>query len=107
MVLPESPRWLIAHGYDHEGLRVIAALDSKAEDDPVAIADRNKGKHNVVGRYVDQDWYFLVSDAIAAQQNVKSNRRRDILKGGKNQHFRRAMVGASTQLFQQIGGCNA
>ncbi|AFR97888.2 monosaccharide transporter [Cryptococcus neoformans C23] len=90
MVLPESPRWLIAHGYDHEGLRVIAALDSKAEDDPVAIADRNK-----------------VSDAIAAQQNVKSNRRRDILKGGKNQHFRRAMVGASTQLFQQIGGCNA
>lgn len=55
MVLPESPRWLIAHGYDHEGLRVIAALDSKAEDDPVAIADKNKGKHNVMGRYVDQD----------------------------------------------------
>lgn len=54
MVLPESPRWLIAHGYDHEGLRVIAALDSKAEDDPVAIADKNKGKHNAVGRYVDQ-----------------------------------------------------
>ena len=29
------------------------------------------------------------------------------MKGGKQQHFRRAIVGASTQLFQQIGGCNA
>lgn len=54
MVLPESPRWLLSHGYDHEGLRVIAALDSKAEDDPVAIADKNKGKHNVVGCNVNQ-----------------------------------------------------
>ncbi|WVQ70810.1 hypothetical protein IAR50_000332 [Cryptococcus sp. DSM 104548] len=89
-VLPESPRWLLAHGQDHECLRVMAALDSKAEDDPVAIADKNK-----------------VSDALAAQIAAKATSSKDILKGGKNQHFRRAMVGASTQLFQQIGGCNA
>nr|ODN82374.1 monosaccharide transporter [Cryptococcus depauperatus CBS 7841]ODN96004.1 monosaccharide transporter [Cryptococcus depauperatus CBS 7855] len=89
-VLPESPRWLISHGHDHEGLRVIAALDSKSEDDPIAIADKNR-----------------ISDALAAQVNARASRKSDILKGGKNQHLRRALVGASTQLFQQIGGCNA
>jgi len=40
-------------------------------------------------------------------QNQQVARNRDILKGGKNQHLRRALVGASTQLFQQLGGCNA
>ncbi|WVQ86255.1 hypothetical protein IAT38_008423 [Cryptococcus sp. DSM 104549] len=89
-VLPESPRWLISHGQEYEGLRVIAALDSKAVDDPVAIADKNK-----------------ISDALAAQSQVAAASSKDLLKHGKQQHFRRAMVGASTQLFQQIGGCNA
>lgn len=27
MVLPDSPRWLIAHGYKEEGARVIAMLE--------------------------------------------------------------------------------
>ncbi|WWC92472.1 uncharacterized protein L201_007430 [Kwoniella dendrophila CBS 6074] len=89
-VLPESPRWLIAHGQPEEGLRVIAALDARSIDDPVAIADHKK-----------------VVDALAAQAQAKATSSRDLLKMGKQQHFRRAMVGASTQLFQQIGGCNA
>ena len=88
-VLPESPRWLIKHGYDAEGLRVIAALEAKSIDDPHAITEKNK-----------------ISDAIAAQAQAKASAK-DLLKGGKQQHLRRALVGASTQLFQQIGGCNA
>lgn len=31
----------------------------------------------------------------------------DLFTNGKTQHFRRAMVGASSQFFQQVGGCNA
>ncbi|OCF56236.1 monosaccharide transporter [Kwoniella mangroviensis CBS 10435] len=89
-VLPESPRWLIAHGHSAEGLKVIAALDARSIDDPVSIADHKK-----------------IVDALAAQAAVKANKTRDLLKMGKQQHFRRALVGASTQLFQQIGGCNA
>ncbi|KAK8850689.1 hypothetical protein IAR55_004609 [Kwoniella newhampshirensis] len=88
-VLPESPRWLMRKGRYNDSLKVIAALDSRSIEDPIAIADTNK-----------------ISDAIAAQSQVKA-RNRDLLKGGKQQHFRRAAVGASTQLFQQIGGCNA
>ena len=48
-----------------------------------------------------------ISDALQAQKSAQVARKRDILKGGKQQHLRRALVGASTQLFQQIGGCNA
>jgi len=32
---------------------------------------------------------------------------RDVLTGGPSQHLRRTIIGASTQFFQQIGGCNA
>jgi len=90
MVLPESPRWLMAHGRDHEAQRVVAALEGVAFDDPKAISEKNK-----------------MSDAIAAMDSQRAARKSDILKGGKNQHLRRALVGASTQLFQQLGGCNA
>lgn len=35
MVLPDSPRWLIAHGYKEEGARVIAMLeDCDSTDHP-------------------------------------------------------------------------
>jgi hypothetical protein len=30
-----------------------------------------------------------------------------LFTGGKTQHFRRMILGSSSQLFQQIGGCNA
>jgi len=88
-VLPESPRWLMKHGYMAEASRVIAGLAGTAVDDPVAVAQRN-----------------LMSDAIAAQARVKASAK-DLLKQGKQQNMRRALVGASTQLFQQLGGCNA
>jgi hypothetical protein len=89
-VLPESPRWLMAHGHHEESARVVAALAAKSLDDPIAIKEKN-----------------MISDALAAQQTVRAARKSDILKGGKQQHLRRALIGASTQLFQQLGGCNA
>lgn len=33
MVLPDSPRWLIAHGREEEGARVIAMLEDKDSTD--------------------------------------------------------------------------
>ncbi|RXK41078.1 monosaccharide transporter [Tremella mesenterica] len=89
-VLPESPRWLIAHGQHAEGLRVIAALSATSVEDPLAITEKDR-----------------ITDALTAQRTVLTSNRRDILKSGKQQHLRRALVGASTQLFQQLGGCNA
>jgi hypothetical protein len=35
MVLPDSPRWLIAHGHDAEGTKVIAMMEDCDDlDDP-------------------------------------------------------------------------
>lgn len=89
LVLPESPRWLLAHGQDDEALRVISALSAVSIEDEQALFEKNR-----------------MADAVAAQADNRANKG-EILKGGKNQHLRRALVGASTQLFQQLGGCNA
>jgi hypothetical protein len=80
----------MAHGYDEEAIRVIAALGATSVDSPTCIEEKNK-----------------ISDAIAAQNSLTAHTKGEILKGGKQQHLRRALVGASTQLFQQLGGCNA
>lgn len=40
-------------------------------------------------------------------QGGKSTPFSAVLTGGKTQHFRRMMLGVSSQLMQQIGGCNA
>ena len=88
-VLPESPRWLLAHGHEAEGQRVVAALLGVSVTDEAAVAEHN-----------------LITEGLKAQASKKAAKK-EILKGGKNQHLRRALVGASTQLFQQLGGCNA
>lgn len=88
-VMPQSPRWLITHGYDEEGLRVIAALAGTTMDDPAAIEQRR-----------------MILDAYNATLIAKASSK-DLLKSGKKQNLRRMLVGASSQVFQQLGGCNA
>ncbi|TXT05971.1 hypothetical protein VHUM_03732 [Vanrija humicola] len=90
LVLPESPRWLMAKGYPDEALRVLAALRGESPTDEGAIIEKEQ-----------------MASSIEAQAQAASNKKSDILKGGKQNHRVRALVGASTQLFQQIGGCNA
>lgn len=89
--LPESPRWLLSKDRHDEGLRVIAALrgtDVDAEETRMEKA--------------------IVMDSIMASgHNSKPVPFRALLTGGKTQHFRRMMLGASSQLMQQLGGCNA
>ncbi|THH16471.1 hypothetical protein EW146_g4172 [Bondarzewia mesenterica] len=36
-ILPDSPRWLIAHGQEEEGARVLAQLEGKNVTDPVVV----------------------------------------------------------------------
>nr|AAL89823.1 putative sugar transporter [Aspergillus niger] len=82
MYLPDSPRYLIAHGKVEEGTRVLAALAGSEIDDPHVQLEKQ-----------------LTLDSIRAF--------RDLLTGGPSQHFRRMIVGSSSQFFQQISGCNA
>jgi hypothetical protein len=88
LVLPESPRYLLSTGHDAEGQRVVAALANE----------------QVSSEYTQQEKRVIVEalSALGRELEIK-----DVLTSGPSQHFRRTAIGASSQLFQQIGGCNA
>ncbi|EAS34518.3 sugar porter (SP) family MFS transporter [Coccidioides immitis RS] len=89
--MPESPRWLCMHDKFEEGERVIAALQGK----PVS--------HNDV-----QLQKTIVLDSIRASgEGGKAAPLSAVFSNGKTQHFRRMLLGVSSQIMQQIGGCNA
>ena len=49
-----------------------------------------------------------ILDSIAIEQEIGAKFRiKDLVTGGPSQHFRRVILGISSQFFQQIGGCNA
>ncbi|GAA5889067.1 hypothetical protein JCM16303_002176 [Sporobolomyces ruberrimus] len=85
--LPESPRWLISKGHLVEGQRVVAALEPAPFNSEVVILQTR-----------------VILDSVQGHTHAK---KRDLLTNGPTQHFRRMLIGASSQFFQQIGGCNA
>ncbi|CCX15963.1 Similar to Sugar transporter STL1; acc. no. P39932 [Pyronema omphalodes CBS 100304] len=91
LVLPESPRWLLARDMHEEGTRVISALYDQPEDSEVVQREKR-----------------IIMDAMMASGQVGNKARfSDLLTRGKTQHLRRCILGASSQIMQQIGGCNA
>jgi hypothetical protein len=88
--LPESPRWLLTKDRQDEAAKVIAALrgySMHAEETTLEVS--------------------IINDNIRASGHKGGNTPFSALfTGGKTQHFRRMMLGASSQLFQQIGVCN-
>ncbi|KAL3428364.1 hypothetical protein PVAG01_01873 [Phlyctema vagabunda] len=90
MFLPESPRWLLSKDRHEEGLNVIAALRGVPTDSPEAQLQKT-----------------IILDSIAASGAGTKTPFKAVLTGGKTQHFRRMLLGASSQFMQQIGGCNA
>lgn len=85
-LLPESPRFLLSTGQSEEGQLVVAALMNQP-----------------VGSEVTEQEKRVIIEALKGD----NPRIKDVLTGGPSQHLRRTIIGASTQFFQQIGGCNA
>ncbi|KAJ1337302.1 glucose-inactivated glycerol proton symporter [Microdochium nivale] len=90
--LPESPRWLLTHERHEDAERVISALRGWEVDSVQTKQERD-----------------VILDSIRASGFVgrKTTPIKALMTHGKTQHFRRTMLGASSQLMQQIGGCNA
>ncbi|RVD87241.1 uncharacterized protein DFL_001483 [Arthrobotrys flagrans] len=94
--LPDSPRWLLSCGRDEEGTAVISAIYGH----PVSSHETQLHKR-------------IILESIAASTTSSKDGKSHItpfsalITNGKTQHFRRMLLGASSQLMQQVGGCNA
>lgn len=88
--LPESPRWLLTHHRDEEAATVLAGLNGLPRDDPEVLAQMG-----------------VIQDVIRASGGGGKVPTKAILTNGKSQHLRRMLLGASSQMMQQLSGCNA
>ncbi|KAI1803535.1 general substrate transporter [Daldinia bambusicola] len=90
--LPESPRWLLTHERYEDAEHVISALRGYQIGSEETHTERD-----------------IILDSIRASgfSGQKSTPVKALFTGGKTQHFRRMLLGSSSQLMQQIGGCNA
>ncbi|OTA78186.1 hypothetical protein M434DRAFT_38539 [Hypoxylon sp. CO27-5] len=89
--LPESPRWLLAHGQEAEASMILADLEDKPVDDPYVVAEREEIIYGI--EYERQNainWGDLLRGRTKA--------------GTKT--IRRLVLGAGTQAMQQFGGIN-
>ncbi|KIK64113.1 hypothetical protein GYMLUDRAFT_195951 [Collybiopsis luxurians FD-317 M1] len=89
--LPESPRWLIAHGREEEGAEVLAALEGEGarSDSPNIVAQKME-----------------ILEAVNIERE-HSPSWRDILKGNTNTGMvKRMVLGLGTQWMQQLVGIN-
>ncbi|KAK7756223.1 hypothetical protein SLS62_001816 [Diatrype stigma] len=90
--LPESPRWLLTHERYEDADKVISGLRGYELGSKETHMERD-----------------VILDSIRASgfEQQKVTPFKALLSNGKTQHFRRMLLGSSSQLMQQIGGCNA
>ncbi|TIA31838.1 general substrate transporter [Aureobasidium pullulans] len=88
--LPESPRWLVAHGRTDEATEVLACLENKSIDDPFIITQRKEIEYTLeYEREHAVKWREIIRPQI-----------------GSTKTLRRLLLGAGTQAMQQFGGIN-
>ncbi|KAI1250375.1 hypothetical protein MGN70_007428 [Eutypa lata] len=89
--LPESPRWLLTKDRHEEAATVLAALNGSHREDETVRTQ-----------------ITVITEAIRASGHAGGvTPMKDLITNGKTQHLRRLLLGASSQMMQQLSGCNA
>ena len=92
LIIPETPRWLAAHGKENESLTVLQRLKGHALDDESV-------------RKLHQE----IVQAVRVESLLGTSSWKDLLKrkddGIKSR--RRLLIACGIQTFQQLGGINA
>jgi len=95
IVLPESPRWLIAHDKHEEARHILWALELNAKDieptDPAIDRDMAEIQHAIYEEH----------EAAAG-----TGGRLALFKNGPQRFFHRTLLGIGGQFMQQLSGIN-
>ncbi|ORX43172.1 general substrate transporter [Hesseltinella vesiculosa] len=90
-ILPETPRWLQAHGYEHESKTIIARL----------WTDEDTTHPRCVAEWEE------IKEGIELERRTGVNTYRELFSKGKFNNRYRVLLGMCGQLIQQFGGINA
>ncbi|KAL5359043.1 hypothetical protein BJX96DRAFT_164166 [Aspergillus floccosus] len=94
ILLPESPRWLIAHDRHNEARHILWAIQPNAHDilenDPV----------------VDLDVADITKAIVEEQAASKEGSFRAVFKNGPQRFLHRTLLGMGGQMMQQMSGVN-
>ncbi|KAI0765877.1 general substrate transporter [Trametes elegans] len=90
LVLPDSPRWYMAHGREDEGAHILAQLEDRdSPNDPDVVAKRKE-----------------IEVSLAQECAGGPFRYRELLQGGPLGNFRRICLCIGVNVMQQFTGAN-
>jgi hypothetical protein len=94
LVLPESPRWLVAHDRHDEAKQILWSIQPNAEEIDVDDPKLNRDISEIV--------YAIQEEREAASGGSF----RTMLKNGEQKFLYRTLLGVGGQFMQQISGIN-
>lgn len=90
VIIPETPRWLVAHDMHDDALVVLRRLHKgKSTEEEILTAHK------------------AIVDTVTVEMAVGSGSWKDLLHNDEIQSQRRLFIACSIQAFQQLGGINA